>query len=108
MRGRIWPDGSAPLSDRQAQPLISWEGIREPAITAAPAAAAPHAVASLSRIMSANELERIGRCVLAAGEAAYKWIIESDEIFWSANAREVLGCLADLPASGRAFAGMLD
>ena len=44
----------------------------------------------------------------ASGEAAYHWLIETDEIAWSANAREVLGCDAQKLNSGRSFAAFLD
>ena len=55
---------------------------------------APSAVESLARVISAEELERVRKAVLAVGEAAYHWVIESDEIFWSANAPEILHCPA--------------
>ncbi len=44
----------------------------------------------------------------AAGEAAYRWNIESDEIIWSANAAEVLGCALATVSSGKQFASLLD
>jgi diguanylate cyclase (GGDEF)-like protein len=44
----------------------------------------------------------------ASGEAAYRWQIETDEIVWSANAPEVLGCSPNLVASGKLFASLLD
>ncbi len=48
------------------------------------------------------------KAVLAVGEAAYHWVIESDEIFWSANAPEILHCAAALLTTGRAYAALLD
>ena len=68
----------------------------------APAAEAPPAHAPLA------ELERLQLAVEAAGLAAYHWIIESDEITWSGNAADVLGCDTRLIGSGRAFASFLD
>jgi diguanylate cyclase (GGDEF)-like protein len=65
-------------------------------------------VESLQRVISAEELERVRRAVVAVGEAAYHWVIESDEIFWSANASEVLHCPVDRLGTGRAFADLLD
>ena len=58
-----------------------------------------HAVERLSQVVADRELEQIGRAVISAGEAAYHWIIETDEISWSANSADVLGCdLAALAA----------
>src|SRR5207237_5706229 len=42
------------------------------------------------------------------GEAAYHWVIESDEIFWSANASDLLDCTKEALATGRSFAAHLD
>ena len=49
-------------------------------------------VRSLERVADAGELERIRRAMHAVDEVAYHWVIESDEIAWSSNADEVLGC----------------
>jgi diguanylate cyclase (GGDEF)-like protein len=65
-------------------------------------------VYSLARVIEREELDQIGRAVIAAGEAAYHWVLESDEIFWSANAPGLLGCQAEALASGRNFASLLD
>ncbi|WP_162918484.1 putative bifunctional diguanylate cyclase/phosphodiesterase [Taklimakanibacter deserti] len=65
-------------------------------------------VESLQRVISAEELERVRKAVVAVGEAAYHWVIESDEIFWSANAPEVLHCPASRLVTGRAYADLLD
>ena len=56
----------------------------------------------------AGELERIRRAMHAVDEVAYHWVIESDDIAWSSNADEVLGCPATEIATGRNFAGFLD
>lgn len=48
------------------------------------------------------------KAVLAVGETAYHWVIESDEIFWSANAPEILHCPAGRLTTGRAYAALLD
>ncbi|MBC8036280.1 MAG: bifunctional diguanylate cyclase/phosphodiesterase [Rhizobiales bacterium] len=55
-----------------------------------------------------NEIERIRRAMEASGEAAYHWIIDTDEIAWSANAGDVLGCDTAQLGSGRSFAAFLD
>jgi diguanylate cyclase (GGDEF)-like protein len=65
-------------------------------------------VRALSRVMGQDELERIRRAVIAAGEAAYHWVVETDEIFWSANAPALFGCSNEALATGRSFAGHLD
>lgn len=65
-------------------------------------------VESLARVISAEELERVRKAVLAVGEAAYHWVIESDEIFWSANAPEILHCPANRLTTGRSYAALLD
>jgi hypothetical protein len=44
----------------------------------------------------------------AAGVATYNWVIETDEIVWSSNAADVMGCDPAQIASGRAFASYLD
>ncbi|MDE2383962.1 MAG: EAL domain-containing protein [Alphaproteobacteria bacterium] len=44
----------------------------------------------------------------AAGEAAYRWNIETDEIIWSPNAPEVLGCPLAAISAGKQFASLLD
>jgi diguanylate cyclase (GGDEF)-like protein len=48
------------------------------------------------------------QALAAAGEAAYRWNIESDEIIWSANAPEILGCHFAAIATGKQFASLLD
>ncbi|CAN5270489.1 bifunctional diguanylate cyclase/phosphodiesterase [soil metagenome] len=62
----------------------------------------------LERVMDTNELERIRRAVAAVGEATYHWVVESDEMFWSGNAEDVLQCRRESIASGREFAAFLD
>ncbi len=80
---------------------------REPAAPA-PAAGRPAGSKSAVKIADGPELERIRRALLAVEEVAYHWIIESDEISWSSNAADVLGCEAGAIASGRSFAALLD
>ena len=55
---------------------------------------------------ASSEMERLERALEASGEVAYHWVIETDEITWSANVQDVLGC--DQLSSGRAFAAYLD
>jgi diguanylate cyclase (GGDEF)-like protein len=81
----------------------AFEFLPEPDL--APAAQAP---AKLARVAGLAELERVQRAVHAVGEVAYHWVIESDEIFWGANAAATLGCETGGIASGRGFAGHLD
>jgi diguanylate cyclase (GGDEF)-like protein len=60
------------------------------------------------RPLDNSELERIRRALHAVEEVAYQWSIESDEIQWSSNAAEVLGCDGTNIATGRSFAALLD
>ncbi len=60
-----------------------------------------------SPIREAGEAD-LKQALKASGEAAYRWQIDTDEIFWSANAPEVLGCSPDVVASGKLFARLLD
>ena len=62
----------------------------------------------LAKVAGLAQLERLQRAVLAVGEIAYHWIIESDEIFWGPNAAETLGCHPEAIASGKLFASHLD
>ena len=62
----------------------------------------------LERQPGLGGLERIQKAVEAVGTAAYHWIIDSDEIVWSANAAEVLGAALPAIESGKAYAALLD
>jgi diguanylate cyclase (GGDEF)-like protein len=53
-------------------------------------------------------LERLKKVVEASGAAAYHWIIDSDEIVWSANVEDVLGIEAQRISAGRSYAAFLD
>ncbi len=53
----------------------------------------------------ANDLDK---ALIAAGDSAYRWDIASDEISWSANAAEVLGCPVEYISTGKRFAQLLD
>ncbi|MGH6819906.1 MAG: GGDEF domain-containing protein, partial [Methylocella sp.] len=55
-----------------------------------------------------NEMDQLRRAMEASGEAAYHWVIETDEIAWSANAGEIFGCNPQQLHSGRSFATFLD
>ena len=61
-------------------------------------------IEQLQRVMSADELERIRKAVYSVGEAAYHWVIESDEIFWTGNAADLLQCPVSQVGTGRDFA----
>jgi diguanylate cyclase (GGDEF)-like protein len=75
---------------------------------AADVAPAQDAMTTLARMRGENMLERMRSAVEAAGQATYHWIVETDEIVWSANAADVLGCDPAVIRSGRAYAACLD
>ncbi len=52
--------------------------------------------------------EDIQRAIKSASEAAYKWTIVSDEISWSENAPDILGCPVSDVRTGKLFANLLD
>jgi diguanylate cyclase (GGDEF)-like protein len=52
--------------------------------------------------------ENIERAIKAASEAAYSWSIASDEIAWSENTPDILGCPVENVKSGKLFANLLD
>ena len=56
---------------------------------------------------AANE-DDLRQALKAAGEAAYRWNIETDEILWSDNAPEVLGSSIPAISTGKLFASLLD
>jgi diguanylate cyclase (GGDEF)-like protein len=60
-----------------------------------------------NRVVEAVEAD-LKQALKASGEAAYRWQIETDEVVWSANAPEVLGCAPHLVSSGKMFASLLD
>jgi diguanylate cyclase (GGDEF)-like protein len=60
-----------------------------------------------NRVAEAVEAD-LKQALKASGEAAYRWQVETDEIVWSANAPEVLGCAPHLISSGKMFASLLD
>ncbi len=52
--------------------------------------------------------ENIERAIKAASEAAYSWTIATDEIGWSENTPDILGCPVENIKSGKLFANLLD
>jgi diguanylate cyclase (GGDEF)-like protein len=52
--------------------------------------------------------ENIERAIKAASEGAYSWTIASDEITWSENTPDILGCPIENVKSGKLFANLLD
>ncbi len=52
--------------------------------------------------------EDLHKALIAAGDAAYRWNIATDEISWSSNAAEVLGCPVTYISTGKRFAQLLD
>lgn len=66
------------------------------------------AMTTLARVRGEHMLERMRCAVEAAGQATYHWIVETDDIVWSANAAEVLACEPAVIATGRAYAACLD
>ena len=71
-------------------------------------AAQPPAAEKLPESVTEAGINDLDAALKAAGEAAYRWIIETDEIIWSPNVAEVLGCPANFVSSGKRFASMLD
>ena len=55
-----------------------------------------------------NITEDVHQALVAAGEAAYKWTITNDEIAWSENASDILGCSPNKIKNGKLFASLLD
>ncbi len=72
------------------------------------AVSSPVDVEKPNQVNGLDDTARIRRALEAANEAAYHWIVETDEIVWSANAAEVLGCAPGVIATGRAYAAYLD
>ncbi|MDE2444728.1 MAG: GGDEF and EAL domain-containing protein [Alphaproteobacteria bacterium] len=66
--------------------------------------AASYGERSEAKIQSAD----MDAALAAAGEAAYKWTIASDELSWSDNASDVLGCAINRIRSGKLYANLLD
>jgi diguanylate cyclase (GGDEF)-like protein len=52
--------------------------------------------------------ENIERAIKAASEAAYSWSLANDEITWSENTPDILGCGVENVKSGKLFANLLD
>jgi diguanylate cyclase (GGDEF)-like protein len=64
---------------------------------------------ALAKARSIEEFERLRRAVEAAGEAAYHWDIAADRLAWSRSITQIFGDVdAELLASGRGYAGLLD
>ena len=62
-------------------------------------------VAETAKQPTADDIQR---AIKAASEAAYKWTIVSDEMSWSENAPDILGCPISNVRSGKLFANLLD
>lgn len=90
-----------------ARAFVFAEAPADVAPTAQPARHAPP-FGGLSRPVDARELERIRRALHAVDEVAYHWVIETDEVNWSSNAEQVLGCAISQIATGRSYASLLD
>jgi diguanylate cyclase (GGDEF)-like protein len=69
--------------------------------------ATQNGIENAGKIQEANE-EDLKEALKSAGEAAYHWNIATDEIAWSANAAEILGCPLAAVATGKLFASLLD
>jgi diguanylate cyclase (GGDEF)-like protein len=52
-------------------------------------------------------LAELGKAAAAARTVFYHWNIANDQISWSGNVSEVLGCRAEAISTGRKFAGLL-
>lgn len=57
---------------------------------------------------SSPNSDDLHKALTAAGDAAYRWDILTDEISWTGNAAEVLGCPISYIATGKRFAQLLD
>jgi diguanylate cyclase (GGDEF)-like protein len=71
----------------------------ESQVTAPVADDSPEPLATTGDVVKAME---------SAGEATYRWIVATDEIFWSSNAKQVLGCSLRDVATGKRYASLLD
>jgi diguanylate cyclase (GGDEF)-like protein len=56
----------------------------------------------------AKTLENPLRALKAANEAAYHWSVDSDELIWSANVSDILGCPPEAVSTAKRFASLLD
>ena len=74
----------------------------------APPAAPAIAPAPQPSVAPIDELGRLQLSIEAAGLATYHWVIDTDDIAWSGNAADVLGCDPRSIGTGRAFASYLD
>ena len=52
--------------------------------------------------------EDLSQALSAASEAAYKWIVGSDQLLWSKNTTEILECAVAQVRTGKLFATMLE
>jgi diguanylate cyclase (GGDEF)-like protein len=66
------------------------------------------ATAIENNVISKIEPADLHAALASAGEAAYKWAITTDELTWSENASDVLGCALSRIKSGKLFANLLD
>jgi diguanylate cyclase (GGDEF)-like protein len=71
------------------------------------ALATQNGIENPGRILEASP-EDLRLALKSAGEAAYHWNIETDEIAWSTNAAEILGCPLAAVATGKLFANLMD
>ncbi|MGI9462520.1 MAG: EAL domain-containing protein [Aestuariivirgaceae bacterium] len=95
-------DISVDFEDTNSPPFASHEG-------PLPAQTPSSPVDAIARARDIDELERIRRAVLAAGEAAYHWDIKSDKIVWSGNVKEIIPSTDDDQiTTGRSYADLLD
>jgi diguanylate cyclase (GGDEF)-like protein len=52
--------------------------------------------------------EDLHKALIAAGDAAYRWNILNDQISWSSNVAEILGCPVSYISTGKQYAQLLD
>ncbi len=50
----------------------------------------------------------LNQALQASGEAAYRWTIETDELIWSSNVTDILGCPVAAVSTGKLFSSLLD
>jgi diguanylate cyclase (GGDEF)-like protein len=68
--------------------------------------AEPEALATA--VSDAKQLADTLSALRAADQAAYQWNVETDEIIWTGNVADILGCPAEAVSTAKRFAALLD
>jgi diguanylate cyclase (GGDEF)-like protein len=91
--------GSLFVSESAIENMFNFE-------VAEPQPLAPEAAAQVA--VEARQLADTLSALRAADQAAYQWNIETDEIVWTENIADILGCPADAVSTAKRFAALLD